>query len=98
MLQLFKTLGCTIPDPAISTQPEYLHTLHPLPLQIRQETSTSALGSVKGKNEGRNLILISLPYISLAKERWFGSNLQNQHSYQCKVPQPGGKSNAPLQK
>ena len=43
------TFGSTIPQPKISNQPEYLQTLQPFALQIEHETSTSALGSVKGK-------------------------------------------------
>ena len=43
------TLGSTIPQPNISSQPLYLHTLHPFASQIVQDTSTSALGSVNGK-------------------------------------------------
>ncbi len=35
--------------PKISTQPVFLQTLQPLPPQIRQLISISALGSVKGK-------------------------------------------------
>ena len=38
-----------MPQPKISTHPEYLHTLHPSPPQIKQVTSTSAEGSVNGK-------------------------------------------------
>src|SRR5882762_11247584 len=67
--QLRSTLGCTIPEPAISTQPLCLQMLQPLPLHIKQDISISALGSVKGKKEGRYLILMSLPYISCAK--WY---------------------------
>ena len=43
------TFGSTIPQPKISNHPEYLQTLQPLDLQIVQDTSTSALGSVNGK-------------------------------------------------
>jgi len=58
--------GCTIPErqslPSHCVCKYYSHSL-----QIKQEISISALGSVKGKKEGRYLILISLPYISCAK-------------------------------
>ena len=47
--QLSNTLGCTIPQPNISTHPVFLQTLQPVPPQIRQLISISALGSVKGK-------------------------------------------------
>ena len=49
MLQFSRTLGSTIPQPMISSHPEYLHTLHPLPLQIVHHTSSAAEGSVNGK-------------------------------------------------
>src|SRR5690554_1192544 len=67
MLQDSRTLGSTIPQPNISSQPEYLQTLHPLPPQIEQLTSISALGSVNGKYEGRRRICVSSPKRSLAK-------------------------------
>ena len=56
MLQFFSTSGSTMPEPPISTQPLYLQILQPAPLQIRHEISISALGSVNGKNDGRNRI------------------------------------------
>ena len=40
---------CTMPQPRISIQPDPLHTLHPLPPHLKQDTSISAEGSVKGK-------------------------------------------------
>ena len=49
ILQFCKTLGCTMPQPKISTQPVFLQILQPTPPQIKQLTSISALGSVKGK-------------------------------------------------
>ena len=61
------TLGSTMPEPAISTQPEYLQTLQPFPLQIKQVISISAEGSVNGKYEGRYRTFVSCPNISLAK-------------------------------
>ena len=42
-------VGGAIPQPKISTQPVYLQTLQPVPPQIKQLISISALGSVKGK-------------------------------------------------
>ena len=62
-----KTAGSTIPHPKISNHPEYLQTLHPFELQIVQDTSTSALGSVNGKYDGRKRICAFSPNISLAK-------------------------------
>src|SRR5277367_4991032 len=50
--QFSKTLGSTMPQPKISTQPVYLHILQPAPLQIVQDISISADGSVKGKYDG----------------------------------------------
>ena len=47
--QFSSTFGCTIPQPKSSIQPSFLHTLHPFPLHTKQDTSTSALGSVYGK-------------------------------------------------
>jgi len=61
MLQFLSTLGSTIPQPNISSHPEYLHIGQPLELQMLQETSISADGSVKGKKEGLKRILVSLP-------------------------------------
>src|SRR5690606_19118555 len=49
MPQFSNTLGSTMPQPTISTQPDPLHRLHPAPLQIVQEISISAEGSVNGK-------------------------------------------------
>ena len=46
-----------------------LQKLQPVPPQRLQEISISALGSVKGKYEGRKRILVSLPNISLAKNK-----------------------------
>jgi hypothetical protein len=79
MPQFFKTFGCTIPDPAISTQPECLQTLQPAPLQIRHEISISALGSVNGKNEGLNLISCLYRTSLLQNDTASVSGLQNQH-------------------
>src|SRR5271154_961109 len=61
MPQFSKTLGSTMPQPKISTQPLYLHMLQPAPLQIVQDTSISADGSVKGKYDGRKRTLVPSP-------------------------------------
>ena len=45
-----------MPDPSSSIQPLCLQIRQPLPPQKMQLTYTSALGSVKGKNEGWNLV------------------------------------------
>src|SRR6266478_4348217 len=56
------TLGSTIPQPRISIHPVCLQERHgsdprfPLPPQMKHEISISALGSVKGKNDGRKLV------------------------------------------
>ena len=55
------TLGFTIPAPKSSSMPVPLHTEQPFPWQDGQETSTSILGSVKGKKDGLNLIVVSSP-------------------------------------
>src|SRR5258705_3012304 len=49
ILQFDRTFGCTMPHPNISTHPVFLQILQPIPPQIKQLTSISALGSVKGK-------------------------------------------------
>ena len=61
------TAGSTMPAPAISIQPECLHTGHPLPPHMMQLKSYSTLGSVKGKKCGRSRIFTFGPYISVAK-------------------------------
>src|SRR5476651_2534305 len=61
MPQFSNTLGSTMPQPNISTQPLYLHILQPAPLQIVQETSISADGSVNGKYDGRKRTLVPSP-------------------------------------
>src|SRR5690606_22204290 len=61
ILQFCNTLGLTIPAPNISIQPTPLQTLQPLPSQKGQEASASTLGSVNGKNEGRNLVRVFSP-------------------------------------
>lgn len=66
---MFKTFGSTIPQPKISTQPVYLHILQPFPPHIEHDISISADGSVKGKYDGRSLILVFKPKISFAKIR-----------------------------
>ena len=42
-------VGCTIPQPRISIQPDPLQKRQPFPPHLKQVTSTSALGSVNGK-------------------------------------------------
>src|SRR3990167_9826117 len=54
-----------MPHPRISSQPVFLHTLHPFPPQIRHAMSTSALGSVNGKKLGLNLTPTPSPKTSL---------------------------------
>src|SRR5207237_950368 len=51
-----KTLGFTIPAPKSSIHPECLQVGQPAPLQIQQETSIWAEGSVNGKKEGRKRV------------------------------------------
>ena len=68
MPQFSSTVGCTIPQPKISTQPVCLQMRQPLPSQIKQLISISALGSVKGKYDGRKRTLTSLPNISCTKK------------------------------
>src|SRR3984957_14342350 len=61
------TLGSTMPQPRISIHPVCLHGRQgslprfPLPPQMKQETNISALGSVKGKNDGRKCVFTDEP-------------------------------------
>src|ERR1700687_5112475 len=56
------TFGSTMPHPRISIQPVVLQGRQgslprfPLPPQMKQLTIISALGSVNGKNDGRNCV------------------------------------------
>src|SRR4029077_15410827 len=56
------TFGSTTPQPRISIHPVVLQGRQgsdprlPLPPQMKQDTIISALGSVKGKNDGRKLV------------------------------------------
>src|ERR1700744_6673722 len=52
-----KTAGSTMPQPSSSIHPDCLHLRQPRPPQKMQLICTSAEGSVKGKNEGKNLVL-----------------------------------------
>ena len=61
MPHISSTLGFTMPQPSTSIQPVPLQTRQPLPWQLKQVKSTSALGSVKGKKEGRKRTSISWP-------------------------------------
>src|ERR1700676_5714675 len=56
MPQALKTCGCTMPQPAISSQPVCLQTRQPSPRHSTQLMSTSAEGSVNGKYDGRSRI------------------------------------------
>ena len=58
-LQFSSTAGCTMPQPRISIQPVPLHAGQPLPWQSWHSTSISADGSVNGKNDGRNRVLVA---------------------------------------
>jgi phenylalanyl-tRNA synthetase alpha chain len=72
---IFKRLGFSISEgPEVEDDWHVFSSLnfaddHPLPPQILHEISISALGSVKGKYEGLNLIFVSSPNISFAKNR-----------------------------
>ena len=50
-----------MPQPSSSIQPECLHLRQPLPPQKMQEICTSALGSVKGKKDGKKRVLTLEP-------------------------------------
>ena len=56
-----------MPEPRISSQPDCPQTRQPAPAQAKQRTSTSAEGSVNGKNDGRKRIAAPGPNISRAK-------------------------------
>ena len=61
------TLGSTMPQPRISIHPVVLQgrqgslPRRPLPPQMKQLTIISALGSVNGKNDGRNWVFTLEP-------------------------------------
>src|SRR2546422_804046 len=55
-----------MPEPRISSQPPCLQSRQPWPWQTKQSMSTSAEGSVNGKNDGRKRIRDSGPNISRA--------------------------------
>ena len=55
-----------MPEPRISSQPPCLQSRQPSPWQTKHSTSTSAEGSVNGKNEGRKRIRERGPNISRA--------------------------------
>ena len=55
------TAGSTIPQPSSSIHPECLHFRQPFPPQKMHEICTSALGSVNGKNEGKNRVFTPEP-------------------------------------
>src|SRR4051794_7213067 len=63
------TFGWTMPQPPHSIQPVPLQVRQPrsLPAQTKQSTSSSALGSVKGKNEGRSRVRTPGPNMPRAK-------------------------------
>ena len=42
-----------MPEPRISSQPDCLQKRQPSPPHLKHSTSTSAEGSVNGKNDGR---------------------------------------------
>ena len=50
-----------MPQPSSSIQPDCLHLRQPLPPQKMQLICTSALGSVKGKNEGKKRVFTLEP-------------------------------------
>src|SRR5579862_5642325 len=62
-----KTLGSTMPQPRTSIHPVCLHGRQgselrlPLPPQMKHVTYNSALGSVKGKNDGRKCVFTLEP-------------------------------------
>src|SRR5579863_10455580 len=55
------TAGSTMPQPSSSIHPDCLHFLQPLPPQKMQLICTSALGSVNGKNDGKNRVFTEEP-------------------------------------
>ena len=66
MPQFSRTAGSTMPQPIISSQPVPLVRRVVFSVSVPSHTSISALGSVKGKKEGRRRILVA-PNISWAK-------------------------------
>ena len=55
------TLGCTMPQPPSSSQPDLEQVRQPEPSQIGQVMSNSADGSVNGKYDGRSREWIARP-------------------------------------
>ena len=67
-----KTFGLTMPHPPHSIQPSDRQVLQSFrflvsPLQTKHFKSNSALGSVKGKYDGLNLVSMPVPNILCAK-------------------------------
>ena len=58
-----RTFLLTTPAPRTSIQPVPLQSLQPLPPHWKQDTSTSTEGSVNGKYEGLNRVLVYSPKI-----------------------------------
>ena len=56
-----------MPQPKISSHPEFLQTAQPLPPHTKHSTSISADGSVKGKYEARKRVRTFWPNILRAK-------------------------------
>ena len=56
-----------MPEPRISSQPPCLQKRQPSPPHLKQSTSTSAEGSVNGKNDGRKRRRERAPNICSAK-------------------------------
>ena len=50
-----------MPQPSNSIHPDCLHLRQPLPPQKMQLICTSALGSVNGKNDGKNRVFTADP-------------------------------------
>ena len=63
MPHMSSTFGLTMPAPSTSIQPVPLHIRQPSPWQFAQVRSTSADGSVNGKNDGRKRVRMPSPYI-----------------------------------
>ena len=85
-LQFSSTAGCTIPHPRISIQPVPLHAGQPLPWQSWHSTSISAEGSVNGKNDGRNRVLVVGPKNRCAK--WISVALRSTNEIPSSTASP----------
>ena len=80
---------------SISTQPVFLQTAHPSPPHIKQLTSISALGSVKGeiRRTETNLYILTIHFL-YKRSKAFASGRRMIRSHQYTILPPGEKTMA----